>query len=122
MSGDLMSPKTFADILPGLRQVAYDADLRAATLREYVILLEKGVEDGLDFDAQVGDQHAGPGYVKDLLERVDAACHIHSGSSEASNVRMLTTGVFSLLGHLQRKSAKREAEGCSDCRDESCSR
>jgi hypothetical protein len=95
-----LSPTSFQDLLPVLRAIQRDAEHRARELGEYLESISRERPDQVD--AHIGDQHAGAGFVNDLLGRIEQTAHIHSGSGDASRVRMATSGLLTLLATLQR--------------------
>lgn len=96
------SPSSVTDILPTLRAIAMAAERRANEMNLWVDALE-GI-DPAKIDEHIADRWAGPQWINDAMTHIEAVSHVHSGSSDASQIRLATTGLLNLLVKLQRSA------------------
>lgn len=81
-----------------LKNVAADATERARVFAEYVDLLDKATELPKEIEMIERGWLKDPSTAFDILERIEAVSHVHSGGSDATRIRQAQRALFEHIG------------------------
>lgn len=93
-----MNIKNAKKLVQALRLVAADAEDRAKEFRQYVTMLDDATSDPQQLEMLEAGWLMEPQTAYDILERINAVCYIHSGSTEASHMRRAQRELFMVVG------------------------